>query len=238
MSYNIHHGEGVDGRIDLERIARVILDENVDVAMLQEVDRGVARSGRLDIPRELSVRTGMTFCFGKNINYGGGDYGNAILSRYSILEYTNTPLEMLRPGEQRGLLRAHIEIAHIPVCFWNTHLDYRSDDRERWQSIAQFERLVPTRPCKPLIFGGDFNAVPDSRVMRRMADLMEDAWTHAGNGAGPTYPSTRPRKRIDYLFYASHRRMKPLRAWRNPTNASDHLPLIVEFRLHTNTPRP
>lgn len=54
MSYNIYHGIGLDGKIDLERIANAIKKEGADVVALQEVDIGVERSDRQDIAKELS----------------------------------------------------------------------------------------------------------------------------------------------------------------------------------------
>src|SRR5688572_26381710 len=69
MSYNIHHGEGTDGKIDLERIAKVIKREKVDIVGLQEIDRGVARTNRRDLIQELSRLTGMDFYFERNIIY-------------------------------------------------------------------------------------------------------------------------------------------------------------------------
>ena len=38
MSYNIHHGEGTDRRLDLERIAAVIADSGADIVALHELD--------------------------------------------------------------------------------------------------------------------------------------------------------------------------------------------------------
>jgi len=63
MTFNIHHGEGVDGRIDLERIAAVIRDERADIVALQEVDKGVERTARRDLAEELSKLTGMKALF-------------------------------------------------------------------------------------------------------------------------------------------------------------------------------
>jgi len=47
MTYNIHHGAGIDGKVDIDRIAKVIARENADIVALQEVDRGVERSHRI-----------------------------------------------------------------------------------------------------------------------------------------------------------------------------------------------
>ena len=48
LTYNIHHGEGMDGKIDLERIAAVIKRLEPDVVALQEVDVKTTRSQGVD----------------------------------------------------------------------------------------------------------------------------------------------------------------------------------------------
>ena len=65
MTYNIHHGEGSDGRFDLQRLAQIIRDADPDLVALQEVDRNTARSGGVDQIAELSRLTGMHSAFGK-----------------------------------------------------------------------------------------------------------------------------------------------------------------------------
>ena len=59
MTWNIRHGEGLDGRVDLERIAAVIRASGADLVGLQEVDRGVRRTGGVDMPAELARLTGL-----------------------------------------------------------------------------------------------------------------------------------------------------------------------------------
>ena len=80
LCYNIHHGEGVDRKLDLERIARVIRSVSPEVVALQEVDRNTQRTGRVDQPAELARLTKMKVVFEKNIDFQGGQYGNALLS--------------------------------------------------------------------------------------------------------------------------------------------------------------
>ena len=72
MTYNLHHGEGMDGRVDLERIAEIIRREGADIVALQEVDRGVARTARRDLSGELAALTGMTCLFSNNFHFQGG----------------------------------------------------------------------------------------------------------------------------------------------------------------------
>jgi len=104
LSYNIHHGEGVDHKLDLQRIAGVIKSVNPDLVALQEVDKGTQRANRVDQPVELARLTGMKVVFGGNIRYEGGDYGNAVLSRLPIKRHKNHLLPLFDDGElpQRG----------------------------------------------------------------------------------------------------------------------------------------
>src|ERR1700724_2661395 len=80
LTYNIHHGEGTDGRFDLSRLARVMKSVQPDVIALQEVDRGTERSGGVDQLAELARLTDMHAEFGKAMDYSGGGYGVAWLS--------------------------------------------------------------------------------------------------------------------------------------------------------------
>src|SRR5687767_9252619 len=84
MTYNIHVGVGMDKKLDLQRIADVINKERPDLVGLQEVDRGVERTQRKDEIVELASLTKMEYAFAHNLDYQGGQYGVAILSRFKI----------------------------------------------------------------------------------------------------------------------------------------------------------
>ncbi|MCA1594508.1 MAG: metal-dependent hydrolase, partial [Acidobacteria bacterium] len=74
-TYNIHTGIGMDKKLDLARIARVIKETRADIVGLQEVDRGVKRTGGIDEIAELARLTGMDYAFAHNLDYQGGQYG-------------------------------------------------------------------------------------------------------------------------------------------------------------------
>jgi endonuclease/exonuclease/phosphatase family metal-dependent hydrolase len=237
MSYNIQHGRGMDGQVDLQRIADVIQGENPDLVALQEVDRGVQRTGRIDMPAELAALTGMTAVFSNNFHFQGGEYGNAILSRHPVEFSHNTHYRMVRAGEQRGLLHAIVQLHDHRLLILNTHLDYRPDDTERLSNIEEIFALTANHPNLPLVIAGDFNALPGSRTHQAMTQHLTDAWAAAGQSDGFTFPSHQPDRRIDYLFTHPQRGPFPRSAWVPQTVASDHLPVVVEFELHPTVGR-
>jgi endonuclease/exonuclease/phosphatase family metal-dependent hydrolase len=228
MSYNIHHGEGLDGRVDLERIGGVIQRERPDLVALQEVDKGVQRTQCRDFPAELAALTGMTCVFSNNYPYQGGEYGNAILSRLPVVGWTNRHYRMLRPGEQRGLLEVRAKVGRRLVRFLATHIDFRGDDSERVLNVGEIRAAVESEPDLPAIVAGDFNDLPGRRVHRLMKEFVADAWEAGGEGDGFTIPASAPQRRIDYVFVT--RGITVDRAWVPETEASDHRPVLAELR--------
>ena len=87
LSYNIKHGRGMDGKVDLPRIAKVIGSLSPDLVTLQEVDKNCTRSGSIDLTRELAGILKMEGRFGKFMDFQGGEYGMAVLSRFPILSH-------------------------------------------------------------------------------------------------------------------------------------------------------
>jgi len=83
MTYNIHVGIGMDKKLDLQRIAAVITDQHPDLVGLQEVDRGVERTQRIDEIAEIAKMTEMDYAFAFNLSYQGGQYVDYIFYRSS-----------------------------------------------------------------------------------------------------------------------------------------------------------
>ena len=93
LAYNIKHGRGNDGKVDLARTADVIRRLKPDVVALQEVDDKAERSGKVDEAKKLSELTGLKHhAFGKFFDFDGGEYGMAILSRFPLSDVTNLRL--------------------------------------------------------------------------------------------------------------------------------------------------
>jgi endonuclease/exonuclease/phosphatase family metal-dependent hydrolase len=230
MSYNIHHGEGLDGKLDLERIAKLILDAKADIVGLQEVDRGCERTQKRDLPAELATLTGMTVQFDKNIPNQGGEYGNAVLTKFPIKRAKNTHLKSFANGEQRGVQQLVIDVRGRDVLFMNTHLDARRDPAEREHSATELQQIVAAAGTMPVILVGDFNAVPDAPSVVKAREFLTDSWPLVNKDPGFTIPVRKPSRRIDYIFITKSS-VEPLKMDVLQSEASDHLPIIAELKL-------
>ena len=230
MTYNIHVGVGMDKKLDLQRIADVIKAERPDLVGLQEVDRGVKRTEGKDEIAELSKLTSMHYAFAHNLDYQGGQYGVAILSRFPIQQVDHRKYENRREAERRGMIRAEIQIAGRQINFVTSHLDYQYRDGRLFETEQMLNFLEGVSGA--LIVVGDFNDEPSGEAYELMLTKFYDAWLMArGRGPGFSYPADKPSKRIDYVFTRKSDHIHAKRAWLISTLASDHLPLVADLEL-------
>ena len=245
LSYNIHHAEGVDGKLDLDRIAKIIRDTKPDIVGLQEVDDRVARSRSVDQPNELARLMGLPHVvFGKNIDLQGGGYGCAILSRFPIATHENVLLPNVDQGDQRGVIRAELRIPGMdqPLIVLATHLDHRPDDRERVASAKAINGLVERTPDRPALLIGDMTAVIGSPTLK----LLDARWQRTNTLQLPTIPVTKPQRQIDFIcvrpFLVGQSPpadgQSPPQRWKlidtrvlDEPVASDHLPIVAVVEL-------
>lgn len=231
LTYNIKHARGMDGEVSPQRIARVINSVTPDLVGLQEVDRGVERSGRIDIPAILAEATGLNSFFKKNIDHQGGEYGNAILSRFPVVDWRNHHYEMLHEGEQRGALISRVDFNGQELIFITTHLDYRPDPQERLSNIEEIFEILDENEGTPVILCGDINARPDTPTVNKLKTRFADVWDSASEGNGSTYPSDTPYRRIDYIFFYPQNAFAVNSIKVIDSDASDHLPYYAELTL-------
>lgn len=240
--YNIHAGKDARGVDNLQRVVDFVRGADADIVLLQEVDQGTRRSGGVDQPAALAQRSGFHVAFGSALDYDGGKYGVATLSRWPITFDTLYRLPVDPPQERaggsrepRGMLRADIASPYGAMTVFNTHIDASREDTWRRQEAGVILSTVTTaRATQPLVFlGGDMNSTPESAVQEMVRGAgLRDAFAECGRGAGLTFPSDSAVKRIDYLYLTGGARC----AWAEvpATGASDHRPLVVDVLL----PRP
>jgi len=229
MTYNIHVGVGMDKKLDLQRIADVINREKPDLVGLQEVDRGVKRTEGKDEIAELAAMTRMDYAFAHNLDYQGGQYGVAILSRFLLLNVDHRMFENRREAERRGMLRVEVEVEGKRINFVTTHLDYQYEDGRVFETEQMLRFLENVKG--PLIVVADLNDEPTGAAYKLMLTKLEDAWVSSrAKGDGSSYPADKPIKRIDHIFYRSSN-LKAKKATVVNTLASDHVPVMAELEL-------
>ena len=229
LSYNIHHAEGVDGKLDVPRIAQVILSVDPDLVALQEVDKNTIRTGKVNQDIELSRLTKMNCVFGSNITFQGGQYGNAILSKFPIIKNKNFLLPNVDSGEQRGLLQSQIQISNKEnVLFFSTHLDHRRSDTERLASAKAINQIISLDNKSPAILAGDFNDVPDSPTLNELGKV----WLRTNKKILRTIPASKPSRQIDYIFVQPKERWKIIESQiLDEDTASDHRAIFSIIEL-------
>src|SRR5438128_6424796 len=174
MTYNIHVGVGMDKKLDLPRIAGVINAQHPDLVGLQEVDRGVARTQRIDEIAEIAKLTRMDYAFAFNLRYQGGQYGVAILSRFPIMATDHRLYQNTREAERRGFIRAEVSVRGRLINFVTTHLDYQYEDGRLFEARQLLSALKDVKG--PLIVVGDFNDIPAGGAYKLVQQNFDDAW--------------------------------------------------------------
>src|SRR5687767_10707963 len=230
MTYNIHVGVGMDKKLDLQRIADVINRERPDLIGLQEVDRGVKRTEGKDEIAELAKMTGLKYAFAHNLDYQGGQYGVAILSRFPIRAIDHRKYENRLEAERRGMIRVEVEVSGKTIDFVTTHLDYQHDAGRLFEAQQMLRFLQEVKG--PLIIVGDFNDEPFGTAYKLMQTSFDDAWVVSrAKEPGLSYPADKPAKRIDYIFTRRTDRVRAKKAWVVNTLASDHIPVVAELEI-------
>lgn len=230
LTLNILHGATTNGDFDLDAIAKVIIDAQPDLVALQEVDFKTRRAKRYDLVTELGWRAKLQALFGRAMPYDGGEYGEGVLSRYTLLSSKNHALPHSPENEPRAALEVMTEIAPgDTVVFIGTHLDHVRDDTDR-KAQAEAINNIFANGSHPMILAGDLNDVPGSATI----NTFESMWAAAFRGAKTdfTFPSDQPIKKIDYVMYYPHERWHVLeRRAICDAVASDHCGYLVVLEL-------
>ncbi|HMA63064.1 MAG TPA: endonuclease/exonuclease/phosphatase family protein [bacterium] len=228
MTYNIYHGATQKGDFDLDLIASVIKEQKPDLVALQEVDLWTNRAHKMDLALELAQRTNMIPLFGKAMSYDDGEYGEAVLSRFSFSRTKNHPLPYTSGKEPRAALQTVIELpSGQKISFIGTHLDHTRQNKNRIMQAEAINKIF--KKCEiPAILAGDLNARPNSKPI----NILGKIWQPSFQNPVPTFPSTKPNRKIDYIMFKPENRWKVIsKKVVDEQVASDHCPVVVELEL-------
>lgn len=228
FSYNIRHGKGMDGKIDLERLAKVIEKHQPDLVALQEVDKNCTRSGNRDISAELGKLLGMEVTFGKSIDLQGGEYGVAVLSRLPIVKTAHH----LLPGgsERRSALEVQVKVAGLaePLSFVSVHNDWEKEEIRVGQVQSILDAVTPRNG--PIILAGDFNEESQGKSLQL---LSQNAWQVLDAKGDKTYPANKPKRKIDFFVTKNFEYQVAAHEVIDEPVVSDHRPIRAVLKLKT-----
>ena len=230
LTFNIYHGATMKGDFNLDVIAKVINEANPDFVALQEVDFKTNRAKKYDLVTELAIRTKMSPLFAKAMNFDGGEYGEGILSKHSIVSSRNVNLPYTKGNEPKNA----VEIVSVlpsgdTIAFVGTHLDYKEIETDRINQVNKINEVF-LKNKYPTILAGDLNSLPESTPFK----ILLEKWGTSYDKNNPqfTFPSKKPEKTIDYVMFS------PKNRWRvvdkvviEDSVASDHCAYLVTLEL-------
>ncbi|WP_460673280.1 endonuclease/exonuclease/phosphatase family protein [Larkinella ripae] len=226
LTYNIHHGTNEKEHNTIVQIGRLIREYKPDLVALQEVDSVTTRSRKQDHLSQLARLTSMNPLYGKAIDFQGGKYGTAILSKYPIIASQKMMLPNPDRTEQRILQCAYVELPNEKtIRFCNAHLDHQSPLNRNLQ--LAFVNTTLENSIQPVIWCGDLNTDPDDpdieKLMGQWSDAGRDSRTPTLVGSGA---------RIDYILSLKKSELELVR-YRvlNVPKYSDHLPVLATYRF-------
>lgn len=224
-SYNIHSSVGMDGRRKPSRIAEVIKQLGCQIIALQEVDN---QPGDHDESMQLEY-----FCKvlemravpGLRMVRKTGEYGNALLTRFPILDVQYRELDY--PScEPRGAIDVHLDIHGRRVRVIAAHLGLRRAERKyQW---AQILREVDEESEVPTFVLGDMNE------WYRGAQTLKEAHRLFGEPPAPAaFPSFWPMLALTRIWVRPRKAIESIDVYRSELArvASDHLPVKASVNL-------
>lgn len=154
VTYNVFHCAIPEtGKINYDFYAKVIKGHNADFVGLQEVDRATRRSSGKDQVKELASRAGYPYyAFGKAMSQHGGDYCNALLSKYPIADIVKVNLGQ-KSSEPRCLLYGDIVVEGLKFKIGATHLGGSPDNVVQATNM----KSVVEGSTRPWLIAGDYN---------------------------------------------------------------------------------
>ena len=229
-TYNIHRCRGMDRRTMPARVADVIREMNADVVALQEViGAGPSGAGQAE---EIGAALGMGWVMHSVRQLRSHHFGNVVLSRYPISHHGHYDLSW-RACEERACQRVDLEVPGGDVLhIYNVHLGTAVLER-RYQAGRLAAFVHDHRVRGPKIILGDFNEWMKGLATKTLSALFNSIDIAQHLKRKRTYPGLFPMLHLDHIYYEGDvtvRSMELVRT-RRALMASDHLPLVADFRI-------
>ena len=234
-TYNIHKCRGFDGKTSPSRIIDVIRELEADILCLQEVVNAPGGRQIYDQAHEISrAFPEYELSFGANRPLRGGTYGNMTLTNLPLRGWQNHNLT--REGrEERGVLQTDLaldsgQILHV----FNVHLGTGHMERRFQARLLMSEAVLgQSDSTGPRLVLGDFNEWTRGLTTRLLRNSFQTFRPEHGLRYPRTYPGMLPLLSLDHCYYEPPLELEAARLWRSPRAliASDHLPLVADFRL-------
>lgn len=221
MTYNIRNGLGIDTVKNIDRVVKVIKEQNPDVLALEEIDSVTTRSEGTYTLGILAERTHMHATYAPAINFQGGKYGIGMLSKEEPLSYHYYPL----PGREEARTFLVVEFKDFIYCC--THLSLTPEDQEL--SLPIINKITADLK-KPVFIAGDMNAHPTSKYILGLQKSFKIISPMDIN----TYPADEPTETIDYIA-VHHKDTAIVKVQSsqviNEPLASDHRPIVTAVTI-------
>jgi endonuclease/exonuclease/phosphatase family metal-dependent hydrolase len=228
VTYNIHKGRGMDGRTSIKRIANVLGELDADIIALQEVF-GVcdAEEGQVEA---LASELGLKAAFGCTRHHRGRPYGNAILTRWPILEARDMDISWHR-RERRGCIRVDLKTPKGPLHVFNIHMGTSFFERRHQVKSLLSSKALDDGLTGPRVLVGDFNEWTKGLTTRLLSDKFESLNLQLHVRRRRSYPGLLPMLHLDHIYFERPLHVEKAELIRNRRSkiASDHLPLVATF---------
>ena len=233
VSWNIQYGKGVDGRIDLGRIAETVHKDGLpDVLCLQEISRNYpSTDDGADQVKELEdLFPGYESFFGAVHDRSGGkektrkQFGNLILTRISPVQVLHHLLPSPADPKVRLIHRQVAELVipanTIDLRLMTTHLEFFSEI----QQLAQIERIREIHEEASYQFHNPGKDMPDTPF-----ELVKRPEKTVICGDFNFIPDSTPYRKMTASF--PDKKMDLIDAWRTHHKGNSHTPTCGIFDL-------